>query len=50
MPLEEYPETYQPSAAELKARNRRNIAIAIALAGFMLFVFITMITRGGAVS
>ena len=41
------PETYKPSEAELQARNRRNIALALALAGFMAFVFITMIARSG---
>lgn len=35
----------QPNDAELKARNKRSIAIAIGLATFMAFVFITMITR-----
>jgi len=41
------PEVYQPTGEELKARNRRNIALALALAGFMLFVFVTMLTRNG---
>lgn len=36
----------QPTEQELKARNKRSYAIAIALAAFMAFVFITMITRG----
>ncbi|WP_371397680.1 hypothetical protein [Fretibacter rubidus] len=35
----------EPNEQELKARNKRNIAIAIGLATFMAFVFITMITR-----
>lgn len=35
-----------PNEAELKARGRRNIAIAVALAAFMIFVFVTMVTRG----
>ena len=47
---EEYPETYQASPEELKARNGRNIAIAISLASFMLLVFLIMVTRGGAIS
>jgi hypothetical protein len=38
----------KPNAAELKARGRRNIGIAIALVAFMGFVFVTMITRGTA--
>jgi hypothetical protein len=45
----EYRDTPQqfiaPTEAELKARNKRNAAIAISLALFMLFVFVTMITR-----
>ena len=35
-------------AEELAARNKRNIAIAIGLAAFMAFVFITMITRSAS--
>lgn len=35
----------EPTAEELKARGRRNIAIAVALAAFMIFVFVTMVTR-----
>lgn len=38
----------EPNAAELKARRRRNIGIATALVVFMVFVFVTMITRGAA--
>ncbi len=38
----------EPNAAELKARGRRNIGIAVALAAFMIFVFVTMVTRGSA--
>ncbi len=34
-----------PTEAELKARNKRNYAIAIALVAFMTFIFVTMITR-----
>lgn len=36
----------EPTEAELKARNRRNVAIALCLAGFMLFVFVTMVMSG----
>jgi len=47
--IEQYrdkPEQFlQPNEAELKARGKRNIAIALSLAGFMAFVFVTMITR-----
>jgi len=43
----ERPEQFiQPTPEELKARGRRSIAIAVALAAFMIFVFVTMITRG----
>ena len=41
------PEIYQPTEEELKARNRRNVAIALSLAGFMAFVFVTMLVRSG---
>ena len=36
----------EPTAEELKARGKRNIAIAVSLAAFMIFVFVTMVTRG----
>ncbi len=36
-----------PTEAELKARNKRNYALAIVLLGFMVFIFVTMITRAG---
>lgn len=42
------PDGYQPSPEELKARNRRNIAIALLLLAFMVFVFITIIVRGSS--
>lgn len=42
------PEVYQPTPEELKARNRRNIAIALLLVGFMVFVFVTIIVRGSS--
>jgi len=41
-------EFHTPTPAELKARNKRNIAIALGLAAFMIFVFVTMITRSMA--
>ncbi len=37
-----------PSEAELKARNKRNVAIATGLVIFMVFVFVTMISRSMA--
>lgn len=40
-------EFHAPSEAEIKARSKRNVAIAIGLAAFMIFVFVTMIARGG---
>ena len=43
----EKPDSFiEPSTEELKARGRRSVAIAVALAAFMIFVFVTMITRG----
>lgn len=39
---------HKPTPEELKARNKRNIAIACCLAGFMVLVFFTMISRAGA--
>ena len=39
-------EFHEPTPAELKARNKRNIAIAVGLALFMIFVFVTMVARG----
>jgi len=37
----------EPTKDELKARTRRNVAIAIALVVWVVFVFVTMISRGG---
>lgn len=39
---------YTPTAAEIAARRKRNIAIALVLAAFMAFVFLTMLSRAGA--
>ena len=39
-------EFHAPTKAELKARNKRNIAIALGLALFMIFVFVTMVSKG----
>jgi len=39
-------EFHEPTPAELKARNKRNVAIALGLALFMIFVFVTMVSRG----
>ncbi len=36
----------EPTREELLARNKRNIALAIGLVVFMVFIFITMISRG----
>ncbi|MEO1659121.1 MAG: protoheme IX farnesyltransferase [Pseudomonadota bacterium] len=38
-------EHHTPSAAELKARGRRNIAIALAVAGFVMLVYLTTFFR-----
>jgi len=35
----------EPKAEELKARGRRNVAIGVALAAFMIFIFVTMVSR-----
>ena len=42
------PETYQPTKEELTARNKRSVAIALGLVAFMVFVFLTMLARAGA--
>ena len=39
---------YKPTDAELSARRKRNAAIAIALAAFVIIVFFTMLGRSGA--
>ena len=39
-------EFHKPTPEELKARGKRNVAIAVSLALFMIFVFVTMVTRG----
>jgi len=36
----------EPTPEEIKARTKRNIALALALLGFTAFVFITMVSRG----
>ena len=36
-----------PTEAELRARGRRNWAIAAALLGFMVTVFVAMLARAG---
>jgi hypothetical protein len=38
-------EVHQPSDAELKARDKRNIAIALAVVGFVALVFATTVLR-----
>lgn len=43
----EAPEQFiEPTPDELKARSKRNIAVAVSLAAFMIFIFVTMVTRG----
>ena len=39
-------EFHEPTPAELKARNKRNVALALGLAIFMIFVFVTMVSKG----
>ncbi|MEE4210182.1 MAG: protoheme IX farnesyltransferase [Parvularcula sp.] len=38
-------ETHKPSEAETKARGRRNIAIALAVVGFVVLVYLTTFLR-----
>lgn len=35
-----------PTEAEIKARTKRNIALALALLTFVILVFLTMVMRG----
>lgn len=35
-----------PTDAEVKARSKRNIALAVCLLAFVLLVFFTMVLRG----
>lgn len=48
--MKEYRDTpknfVEPSDAEIKARTKRNIALALVLLGFTVFVFVTMVSRG----
>lgn len=38
-----------PDEAALKARNKRNIWIALSLVAFMVFAFFTVLSRSGAI-
>lgn len=40
----------EPTEAELKARNKRNVAIALGLAGFMFMVFMLLLYKYGYLS
>jgi len=48
--MEEYrdrPTKYvEPTAQEVKARTKRNIALALGLLLFVILVFVTMVSRG----
>jgi len=37
---------YEPTPEEIKARKKRNIAIALLLVGFIAFVVFVVISRG----
>lgn len=37
---------YEPTEAELKARKKRNVAIALLLAAFIIFVMFAVVSRG----
>lgn len=39
-------EFVEPTPEEVKARTKRNIALALGLALFMILVFVTMVSRG----
>lgn len=39
-----------PTDAELKARNKRSVAIALGLAGFMTLVFLLLLYKYGYLS
>jgi len=36
----------EPTAEEIKARSKRNIALALGLLLFVVLVFVTMVSRG----
>ena len=38
-----------PTEAELRARSRRSLAIAVGLLAFMVVVFLAMISRAGVI-
>ena len=40
-------EYVEPTPAELQARKKRNVAIALALAGFMALVFFLLLYKSG---
>jgi len=43
---DDFVETYTPTDEELKARKKRNMAIALLLAAFVVIVFVTLISKG----
>lgn len=36
----------EPTQAEVKARTKRNVALAVGLLLFVILVFVTMVSRG----
>jgi len=43
----DHPKTFvEPTAEEVKARTKRNIALAAGLLLFVILVFVTMVSRG----
>ncbi len=44
--MHEPKEFYQPTEAELKARKKRNVAIALLLVLFIAFVVFAVLSRG----
>lgn len=44
--MHEPEEFYEPTPAELKARKKRNVAIALLLVAFIIFVMFAVVSRG----
>ncbi len=44
--MQEPKDFYEPTPAEIKARKKRNIAIALLLVAFIFFVMFAIVSRG----
>ncbi|MDP4595052.1 MAG: hypothetical protein NWT00_10930 [Beijerinckiaceae bacterium] len=42
-----YPDPFVPTAEQMRARRRRNIAIALAIGGFAVFFYVITIAKLG---